>query len=108
LFRFVGYTAEAYDALQEGAKTCPEKCVWVQKAVLFTKGCGWGGGIRHSPLTGPAALRCPACAFQALKWALCARGERERKGSSSCDVGGVVSFTSRHGNGQGPENMSPP
>lgn len=47
---------------------------------MFTKGCGWGGGrVCHSPLSGPAALRCPACAFQALKWALCARGEREKR-----------------------------
>lgn len=33
----------------------------------------------HSPLTGPAALPCPACAFQALKWGfMCAEGEREK------------------------------
>lgn len=68
-FFYIFYTAVSYDALQE-----VQKCV--QRSVcgcMFTKGCGWGGGrVCHSPLTGPAALRCPACAFQALKRALCA------------------------------------
>lgn len=57
----------------------------------------------HSPLTGPAM---PCMRFSGFEMRLYVCGGRERKGSSSCDVGGVVSFTSRHGNGQGREKYA--
>lgn len=95
----------SYDALQEGAKNVSrEVCVGacLQKAVA---------GVEVEPAIHLSLALRPCDALHALfrlSNGLYVREERERKGSSSCDVGGVVSFTSRHGNGQGPEKMSPP
>lgn len=82
---FLGDIAGSFKCFNWKDKKCIssecKKCVQGSACgCMFTKGCGWAGGrVCHSPLTGPAALRCPACAFQALKWALCARGEREKR-----------------------------
>lgn len=82
-----------------GAKMC---------ASMFTKRLGWGGG-RVCPFTShwPCGPAMPCMRFSGFEIGLYVCGERERKGSSSCDVGGVVSFTSRHGNGQGREKYAP-
>jgi len=81
LFRFVGYTAEAYDALQEGAKNVSrEVCVGAKGCFVYKR--LWLGWRYGPPFTShwPCGPAMPCMRFSGFEMGfMCARREREKR-----------------------------